>query len=74
MESTLAPLIDKVIHDNPTVYVKSHPKGEENRPHMEIHFSIKCKEAENPEEKLRKTIAQLSSLIEKSSGQVVSST
>jgi molybdenum cofactor synthesis domain-containing protein len=74
MESTLAPLIDKVIHDNPTVYVKSHPKGEENRPHMEIHFYIKCKEAENPEEKLRKTIAQLSSLIEKSSGQVVSST
>ena len=37
MESTLAPLIDKVMHDNPGVYIKSHPRGGENRPHMEIH-------------------------------------
>ena len=74
MESTLAPLIDKVINDNPTVYVKSHPKGEENRPHMEIHFSIKGKDSEKPDEKLRKTIAQLSNLIEKNRGKVVSST
>lgn len=72
MESTLAPLIDKVISDNPEVYVKSHPKGEERRPHIEIHLSIKGKEAENPEEKLQKAIAQLVSLIEKSSGKIVS--
>ena len=73
MESSLAPLIDKVMHDNPGVYVKSHPKGEEDKPHIEIHFSIKDKEAEKPEEKLQKAVAQLSSLIEESSGKVVSS-
>ena len=70
MESTLAPLIDKVMHDNPGVYVKSHPRGEENKPHMEIHFSIRAKDREEPEEKLQKAIIQLSSLIEKSNGKV----
>jgi nicotinamide-nucleotide amidase len=72
MESTLAPLIDKVMHDNPSVYIKSHPKGEENKPHMEIHFSIKAKDAEKPEEKLQKAIVQLSSLVEKSGGKAFS--
>jgi nicotinamide-nucleotide amidase len=70
MESTLAPLIDKVMHDNPYVYVKSHPKGEENKPHIEIHFSIKAKDTEKPEEKLQKAIAQLSNLIVRSNGKV----
>jgi molybdopterin-biosynthesis enzyme MoeA-like protein len=70
MESTLAPLIDKVMHDNPGVYIKSHPRGEENKPHMEIHFSIKAKASEKPEEKLQKAIVQLSSFIGKSGGKV----
>jgi hypothetical protein len=61
------------MHDNHGVYVKSHPKGEEDKPHIEIHFSIKGREAEKPEEKLQKAVAQLSSLIEESSGKVVSS-
>jgi nicotinamide-nucleotide amidase len=73
MESTLAPLIDKVMHDNQGVYIKSHPKGEENKPHMEIHFSITTRDTEKPEEKLQKAIVQLSSLIEKSSGKVIKS-
>lgn len=72
MESALAPLIDKVMHDNQGVYIKSHPRGEENKPHMEIHFSIRAKDTEKPEEKLQKAIVQLSRLIEKSSGKVVS--
>jgi molybdenum cofactor synthesis domain-containing protein len=72
MESTLAPLIDKVMHDNPGVYVKSHPRGEENKPHIEIHFSTTAKDTGKPEEKLQKAIAQLSSLIEKSNGKVFS--
>jgi nicotinamide-nucleotide amidase len=74
MESNLAPLIDKVMHDNQGVYIKSHPKGEEDKPHMELHFSISGKEAEKPEEKLQKAITQLSSLIERSSGKIVSRT
>jgi molybdenum cofactor synthesis domain-containing protein len=72
MESTLAPLIDKVMQDNPGVYVKSHPKREEKRPHIEIHFSIKAKGTEKPEEKLQKATAHLSSLIGKSGGKVFS--
>jgi molybdopterin-biosynthesis enzyme MoeA-like protein len=72
MESTLAPLIDKVMHDNPGVYVKSHPRGEENKPHIEIHFSIKAKAAEKSGEKLQEAMAELSSLVEKSGGKAFS--
>jgi molybdenum cofactor synthesis domain-containing protein len=71
MESTLAPLIDKVMRDNPGVYIKSHPKGRENRPHIEIHVSITAREAEKSEEKLQKAIMHLSSEIGKIGGKVV---
>ena len=71
MESTLAPLIDKAMSDNPGVYIKSHPRGRENKPHMEIHLSIKAKETENPEEKLQKAIAQLAKSVEKTGGKVI---
>lgn len=71
MESSLAPLIDKVMRDNPDVYIKSHPKGRENQPHMEIHFSITARKAEKSEEKLQEAITQLSSEIGKIGGKVV---
>jgi molybdenum cofactor synthesis domain-containing protein len=71
MESNLAPLIDKVMQDNSGVYVKSHPKGRENRPHMEIHVSITAREAEKSEEKLQRAIMQLSREIGKVGGKVV---
>ena len=63
MESCLAPLIDKVMSDNEGVYIKSHPTGTENKPHMEIHLTITGKDEEKPMEKLLKAIRQLSSLI-----------
>jgi nicotinamide-nucleotide amidase len=71
MESSLAPLIDKVMQGNPGVYVKSHPKGREDRPHMEIHVSTTADDAGEAEEKLRNAIVQLSSLIAKVGGSVV---
>ena len=40
MESNLAPLIDKVMSENKGVYIKSHPMGVENKPHIEIHLTI----------------------------------
>ena len=40
MESSLAPIIEKAARGNPYVYIKSHPKGEEEIPLVEIHFSI----------------------------------
>ena len=71
MESVLAPLIDRVMHDNPLVYIKSHPKGEENKPHMELHLSTSAKRSEKPEERLQKAAAQLAGLIQKSGGKVI---
>ena len=71
MESVLAPLIDTVMHDNPFVYIKSHPKGRENKPNMELHFSTTGKPTENPNARLNKAAAQLSALIAKLGGTVV---
>jgi molybdenum cofactor synthesis domain-containing protein len=71
MESVLAPLIDEVMRDNPGVYIKSHPKGRENRPHMELHLSTTGKPAESPEERLRKASLELAGLIAKAGGEVV---
>jgi nicotinamide-nucleotide amidase len=70
MESTLAPLIDKVMNDNSCVYIKSHPKGEENIPHIELHFSTTAKDSRMGKNRLGNAILQLSELIEKSGGKV----
>jgi molybdopterin-biosynthesis enzyme MoeA-like protein len=45
MESSLAPIIDRVMRQWPGVYVKSHPRGVEasGRPNLELHFSISSK-------------------------------
>jgi nicotinamide-nucleotide amidase len=70
MESVLAPLIDEAMLDNPGIYIKSHPRGEENKPHMEIHFSMNAVNKQKAQEKLRKAVAQLSVSIIRSGGRV----
>lgn len=42
MESSLAPIIDRIMRKWPGVYIKSHPRGVEanGRPNIELHFSI----------------------------------
>jgi nicotinamide-nucleotide amidase len=70
MESVLAPLIDKVMHDNPLVYIKSHPKQQEGRPHIELHLSTSGKPEEQPQERLTKAATALYVLIEKSGGKI----
>jgi len=72
MESSLAPLIDEVMKDNPDVYVKSHPKGEESNPHIEIHFSTTLGKAERQEERLERAVMQLSGAIKISGGKIIS--
>jgi len=72
MESTLAPLIDQAMHDNPYVYIKSHPKGEEKKPHLEIHFSTTAKDSKTARERLEKAALQLSELLEKNGGKIKS--
>ena len=71
MESSLAPLIDKVMQDNLDVYIKSHPKGRENKPHVEVHLSTMSKDAERAEEKLQKAVMQFSSVIGDIGGKVI---
>ena len=70
MESALAPLIDKTMHDNPHVYIKSHPKGEERKPHIEIHFSTTAKSSKTAKNRLGKAIIQLSELVQKDGGKI----
>ena len=76
MESSLAPLIDQVMHDNPRVYIKSHvytrsnQRPSEGRPHIEIHFSITAETSRNASEHLGKTITELSRLIVNCGGRV----
>lgn len=73
MESTLAPLIDRAMHDNPYVYIKSHPKGEEKKPHLEIHFSTTAKDSKTARNRLEKAIIQLSELVKRTGGKIKTS-
>jgi len=70
MESVLAPLIDKVMRDNPHVYIKSHPRGEEKKPHIELHFSTTAKNSVSAKKTIGKVIVELSELIEKTGGKI----
>lgn len=70
VESTLAPLIDATMHDNPYVYIKSHPRGAEKKPHIEIHLSTTAQDSKTAKDRLGKAIIQLSELIKKEGGKV----
>jgi len=70
MESDLAPLIDVTMHDNPYVYIKSHPRGEEKKPHIELHLSTTAEKSKIAKYRLGKAIIQLSELIREKGGKV----
>ncbi|MEM3442766.1 MAG: nicotinamide mononucleotide deamidase-related protein [Candidatus Bathyarchaeia archaeon] len=70
MESALAPLIDQAMRDNPYVYIKSHPRGAEKKPHIEIHISTTAKDSKIARERFVKTIAQLTELVQKNGGKI----
>jgi len=70
VESVLAPFIDRVMHDNPYVYVKSHPKGEETVPHIELHFSTTAENTGLAKRRVSKALVQLSELIQEKGGKV----
>ena len=71
MESTLAPLIDIVMQDNPGVYIKSHPRGAENKPNIELHFSTTARDNEKSDAKLQAAVNQLTKLIVRNDGKVL---
>lgn len=73
-ESSIAPIVDQVMQDNPSIYIKSHPRGIEKKPHLEIHFSLKAATSEKPEEKLEKAANQLARLVAQKGGRVFTET
>ena len=70
IESEMAPLIDQVMHDNPYVYIKSHPKGAERIPRIEFHFSATAKKSVVARKRVTKAFVQLSELIEEKGGKI----
>jgi molybdenum cofactor synthesis domain-containing protein len=76
MESNLAPLIDRVMHHNPHVYVKSHvytksvAQVEGKRSHIELHFSTTADDPETAKNRLDKSVSELSELVRKNGGKI----
>ena len=70
MESELAPVIDRVMHDNPYVYIKSHPKGAERIPKIEFHLSTTAESSNVARTRVSKALAQLVESIEKKGGKL----
>jgi molybdenum cofactor synthesis domain-containing protein len=70
MESEVAPLIDQVMHDNPYVYIKSHPKGAETVSRIEFHLSTTAKNSSVARKRVGKALVQLSELIQRKGGKI----
>ncbi len=70
MESDMAPVIDKVMHENPYVYVKSHPKGEERIPRIEFHFSTTAQDTKLARKRVGRALIQLSETIQEKGGKI----
>jgi len=65
MESDLAPLIDKTMHDNPFIYIKSHPgQRGEGKPHLELHLSTTAQDSETARKRVTKALLQITGLVE----------
>ena len=69
-ESELAPMIDQVLHDNPYVYIKSHPQASERVPHLELHLSTTSKNSKLARQRIGRVILQISEMIREKGGKV----
>jgi len=71
MESDLAPLIDKTMHDYPYVYIKSHPghRGE-GKPHLELHLSTTAQDSETAKNRIAKAFLQITELTQAKGGKI----
>jgi nicotinamide-nucleotide amidase len=70
IESQMAPLIEKVMHNNPHVYIKSHPKGAERVPRIEFHLSTTAKDSSTARKHVSKALIQLTELIQEKGGKI----
>ena len=70
VESEMAPIVDRVMHDNPYVYIKSHPKGEEETSKIEFHLSTTSEDPGAARKHLSKAFVQLSDAVVKTGGRI----
>ncbi|UCG44985.1 MAG: competence damage-inducible protein A [Candidatus Bathyarchaeota archaeon] len=70
VESEIAPIIEKVMRDNPHVYIKSHPHCEERVSRLEFHLSTTAVSTKVARKRLSTALAQISELTVKKGGKV----
>ncbi|MCW4034363.1 MAG: molybdopterin-binding protein [Candidatus Bathyarchaeota archaeon] len=70
MESEMAPCVDEVMHTNPYVYIKSHPKGEERLPQIEFHLSTTADDVDVAKKRVTEALVQLTELIRQKGGKI----
>jgi len=70
MESEMAPLINQVMHDNPYIYVKSHPMGKEKQPKIELHLSTTAEDVETAKKRVGRVLIQLSEIVKAKGGKI----
>jgi len=69
MESDMAPLIDKTMHDNPYIYIKSHPgHAGEGKPRLELHLSTTAPQSETAKKRVIKALLQITELAQTKGG------
>ncbi len=69
-ESEVAPIIDQVMHDNPYVYIKSHPKMAEKTSYLELHFSTTSDNMDMAKQRVGRAIIQISEIIRGKGGRI----
>jgi len=62
--------INMGIYSNPYVYIKSHPKGEEKVPRLELHFSTTTEDSKEAKNRISKALIQISELIQGKGGKI----
>jgi molybdopterin-biosynthesis enzyme MoeA-like protein len=72
MESEMAPVVDTVMENNPTVYIKSHPKGEERIPCIEFHLSTTADNLLDAKKRVTKAVEQLTTFVKQKGGKILS--
>ena len=70
IESEIAPLIDVTMHDNPYIYIKSHPKAPEPIPLIELYFTTTSKSQEEAKKLVEEAVKRVSPLIYEHGGKI----
>ncbi len=70
MESEMAPLIDEVMHDNPYIYIKSHPMGAEEKPTIELHLSTTAEDSKAAKKRVGRALMQLAEIVKAKGGRI----